>query len=130
MTISRISGDYAAEDLLNFIVAQEHADLIDDYLDPGADPLDRTDRTDVCPGYVLKVGDDVSIFGAFVRRVSAPAGGWANFMTCYYDTVNKGIVRESYSIDTITDRAPADPEEAPGTNAPEDPFSLANPVTP
>jgi len=111
MTISRI--EYDAQDLLNLLVQQEHADLVGDDVNPLSDPLDRTDRADVLPGYTVKVGDDIEIYGSFVRRVTCAAGGRTNLFTVYYDTVNKGIVRESFNVEAITDRAPADENETP-----------------
>lgn len=110
MTIARIT--YDSEDLLNLLVQQEHADLVNDDLTQ-TDPLDRTDRADVLPGYTVKVGDDIEIYSSFVRRVTCAAGGRTNLFTVYYDTENHGIVRESFNVEAITDRAPKDPEETP-----------------
>jgi hypothetical protein len=96
------------------------------YDDLTAEPRpDRVDRTDIG---VLKDDDDVTVFGYQLARVvcAGPDVGW--FYALYVDGVTSNPLLGQFKALDLTDRAPADPNEAPGTNAPGDPFSVFIPA--
>lgn len=102
--------------LLNYISRTEKVRILSQASgEENYDPLDRTDRSDVCPGTALKELDDVEMYNepTLRRRVCCAAGGRTQFYTVYYDTTNLCMVTEQWPVDCITDRAPADPNETP-----------------
>jgi hypothetical protein len=100
---------YFAEFQRNFIIS-----TMNPAQEAGFDPLDKTDRSDICPGTNLKLWDDVRVYDFQNARVICGATGDRTIFTTYrFDTSNGGHVVENWPVDSITDRAPADPEETP-----------------
>lgn len=77
------------------------------------DPLDKTDRADIVPGTVLKLWDDVLLYGSLKVRIICAAGGRDNFTSYRFDPASGGHVIEGWPKDAVTDRAPVDPNEVP-----------------
>jgi hypothetical protein len=89
------------------------------------DPLDTPMRADICPGTVLKVDDDVELYqGGLYARVLCPADGRGWFVGWWIDRDLNVPNVGTLDMTQISNRAPADPNEPAGTNAPGDPFSI------
>jgi hypothetical protein len=119
---------YDSDTMQNYFAQQAWQTQYDNRGDESAlDPGERIDRCGpsgagtVCPGTKLKQYDDVCIYNYIYTRVIGPAGGdgGVNFFTYRFDASNGGHVLESFPIEAVTDRAPADPNEE------GDPFPLA-----
>jgi len=102
---------FFAEQYRALVIAGRDADS-----EEGWDPLDKSDREEIAPGSVLKLYDDVEIYGYLYGRVIAPAAGRTQFFVYWFDPVSGGHNTAIYGTDPpdqITDRAPADPTETP-----------------
>jgi hypothetical protein len=119
---------YDADVMQQFFAEQQRAFVIANISgEENFDPLDKTDREDIVPGTYLKLWDDVQVYGTTGPkvRIICAAGGRDNFFSYRFDSSNGGHVLENWPKDSVTDRAPADPEEEPMPNGsifiPEDP---------
>lgn len=115
--------DGTSDTMTQFFAQQQRDYVLANLSDESAlDDLDKTTRADICPGTYLKLWDDVSIYNDFVKgRIVCAAGGRACFFLYRFDPSNGGHILEIYQPDAVTDRAPADPNEAPMPIVPPSP---------
>ncbi len=83
--------------------------------DDDLDPEHRRNRTEVSPGCPLKTNDHLELYSGAVKVVCVGPGRGEGWFTAWWFDDTTGATIGTMDIQYISDRAPADPEEAPGT---------------
>jgi hypothetical protein len=112
-SMDRIDTTYTAT------IRQQYLDAAANGADDDLDPSERPNRADRSDLGALKDDDDVEINNGNRVRVLCPGRGLGYFYSWGYDALFGSWVLGQYEASSVTDRAPADPEETPMPIFPE-----------